>query len=230
MSLNDQKRITFKFNKTNMPKIAKILREEYNKQQDFIYDFALRLQEYAKKQKIKTEHDLIVHLEKISYGRVSFPNANNTGVYAIQFYSDTFHKIVRELYSAKDNKLRKPRKSSFPKLTSKDKTFNIEFCHESGVCILSGQQRVVFDTDYNNHSADALNNEFPQHLIRILMRHKWGRGEGGFSQYRSENHYVEYMGDDYPEIEIMSNCWGKLGEEIRKDQEKHHKLMAKAYR
>lgn len=230
MSLNDQKIVSFKFNKTKMPKIAKLIRDEENERQDFIYELAIRLHEHAKKTKLNTKNKMETNLDSYSSNVLSFPNAQNNGLHAVYFHSNAYYSIIEELYSAKNNGLRKPRKSAFKKLTSKDKSFRVYFCSSASLYIDIEEQKVVFSTDYNNHSADRLDAEYPSFLISKLKRQKCGRGEGGFSMYRSENHYIEHISTDYPEFDLLTDCWGKFGEQIRKDQAATLKMQSRLLR
>lgn len=230
MSLNDQKFVSFKFNKSNMPKIAKLIRDEENRRQDFLYELAIRLYEFAKKEKLNTVDKMTNTLESYSTRTISFPNSQNNGIFTASYYSDDRFNIVKELYSAKNNGLRKPRKSAFKKITSREKSFRISFCSSAQLYINIENKKVVFSTDYNNHSADRLDLAYPSHLISMLKRQKWGRGEGGFSMYRSENYYIEHISTDYPEFDLLSDCWGKFGEQIRKDQAATLKMQARIRR
>lgn len=218
MSYNEQEASLFKFNKTNFNKLIKEIRTIYNNRISYDYEFATALYFFVKENKIKNKDDLKKHFYNNEDMYVSFKNMPYTRIHKVGVYSLRLNFIINELYSAKDNKLRKPRKTIFKKLTSKDKRFNIEGSYESGFTIDYEKLSVIYQTDYNNHSAyDSLKDPFVSYFLNFLKNQKWGRNEGGWRIYHSENKYFEFFDIEYPEHDIITDFYGSLGEKMRKD-------------
>lgn len=226
MSLNDQQLTCFRFTKTNMPKIAKMIREDHNNRQEFIYNLALDLYKLAIDMKIKTKFDLSEYVLKYSSSYIK-PSFNHGNMYSVPYYSEQAELIFEELFSAKNKKLRKPRKSVFKKLTSKDKNFSISLSWMLNLYVDSENQKVVFLTDYNNHASDTIDAKYPDYLIKKLKSHKWGNGEGGFSLYHSENFSCDELDEDNINFEFLTDTWGKLGKKIEKEKADYYGFKAK---
>lgn len=228
MSFNDQLAINISFSKTNMPKVTKGIRDIYNEYMDYLYDVSLALYDKIKKEKLKTKSDVINHFNFDCGSSWSFPSMPRSNKFHVPVYTKDSDTILDELFRGKS--VTKPRKSAFKKLTSKDKSFNIESSSLSGWSINSEESEVLFSTDYNNHSADDIDLPLSKTILNYLVANrKWGRSEGGFSMYQSENQKKDEFSARHFDSEFANDFYGPLGEKYKKRVAQYHKRMSQIY-
>lgn len=228
MSLNDQMAIKLTFSKTNMAKVAKELRKINNEYMDFMHTSGIALSQLAKTQKLKTASALINELSLDCGSQSTFKGMPQTRKFHFPVYSPESDLVVDEIYRGKG--ISQPRKSAFNKLTSKDKAFQMHVSHDAAFYVDVEKCTVVFHTGYNNHSADAIDLPYAQTILKFLTNRSWGRNEGGFSMYHSENNYIEYFDVDSPDDEYINSYYGSIGEKMKKDYGKHLRFKSRMYR
>ncbi|WP_210499451.1 hypothetical protein [Vibrio crassostreae] len=232
MSLEQGQRGSYKFNKTNFPKVSIKFRKLFNEYHDFSHAVALGIYEILKSQKVKADDaerfiwDLPSNAPKTNFTirKVLMEKKVRTD---FELDQDLIEFIVAEVYRSQSNKnaILKPRRSAFPKITNKEKTFSIDFeCRELSITVNESTQSVHWKIDQNNRNVDRVEQGFYGKLLfPVLSEHKWARGEGGYLKTIEEN----LDDSEYAERYNTSECahYGTIGKE-QKDM-RHREMVAR---
>lgn len=205
----------YKFNKGNYKKILRKFRELANDIEEYKFEYATALYEYAKKNKIKKNMSAI---------RDAFYNTSSSTLnsyYKIkklrdfETHEDILEYALDEMFRSGEGKLLKPRRSSCEKFTNKINGFSYgsySLHGHFGVC--ESSQEAIFEVEQGNKNCDQSADFFFQRAFwRIINSHSWSRGEGGYVKRQDENlsddPYCEYWNTSYLGYE------GALGEKKR---------------
>lgn len=226
MSCDSQIRGRFTFSKSNMPKVAKEMRDLYNQRQDYFYQVALAIHSIAKSEKLKSYNAVYDYFILPCGNEIK----NKDFPYSKFFTIDKFYLknlLKTELFSNNNDTLRKPRKSFFKKVTNADKVFTFFCMNEVEFEVNSLKCTIEVDTGYNNRSDSDLDLQFEDFFISKIKNRNWGTHEGGFLMYRDEDSYEDNFDLDSPDYDRVQMTCGGIGKKMEERNKKYHLFMSR---
>ncbi|MFS1428200.1 hypothetical protein LMH73_013825 [Vibrio splendidus] len=222
MSKNQEQFGKYTFNKSNFTKTSVKLRKLFNDYHDYSYAVALGVYEYLKVNKVKLDDVRSCYGLNIDSSTLKNTSQVRSALQQLKINhrhfdvcSDLMDFMFDEIYRSKTNKnaILKPRRSAFPKITNKEKSFSIYFpIRELTISANSDNLSFTWKIEMNNRNVDRVENGFYSALLfPILNEHKWGRGEGGYVKTTEESMSDYDLDDRYNTS--YSSYLGKIGEE-----------------
>ena len=217
MSLEQRMIARYKFNKGNYKKILLKFRELANDIEEYKFEYATALYEYAKKNKIKKNITSI----QDAYHNTSVRSLN--AYYKIKNMSyfekneDILEYTLNEMFRSGEGKLLKPRRSSCRKITNKVKSFRYGSYPLQGDIVLNeSSQEAIFEVEEGNRNCDRSEDFFFQKSFwKIINSHTWSRNEGGYVKKQDEDLSDERYSDYW--ITSYFGYKGPLGEKRKKE-------------
>jgi hypothetical protein len=227
MALEQRMIARYKFNKGNYKKILRKFRELANNIEEYKFEYATALYEYAKKNKIKKNMSAIRDVFYNTSASTLDSYFKIKKLYAFEKNEDILEYALDEMFRSGEGKLLKPRRSSCRKITNKVNSFSYgsySLCGHIGLSL--DDQEVVFEVDQGNRNCDQSENFFFQKAFwRIINSHDWSRGEGGYVKQQDENlsdePYCDYWNTFY---------FGHKGSVGKNKKEEEHRINVAMYR
>lgn len=253
MSCNNQETGDIQFTKTGYTKIIGAYRKAYNEYINNVFDIAMTIHSQlhsikggsATKRRKEKANELLSSHDATHY---SFSSMCHT---ALKFHiqSELIYLIKAELFRGKNGTLTKPRRSAFPKLTNKDRTFDLHdgelsvsfkdaYTDTYGWKVCGGKQKpltrdvmptIEWRVDENNRAVERAHNTPIAKLLfdKVLKHYTWKRNEGGAFYYTDEydREGAHHAGGQYESS--PSKHFGPLGEKAQEERRKRIFRMAK---
>lgn len=208
MSQDQSEYGSFSLKKTNYTKLMRELRGSLNDYYNYSHELAVAIYEILKENKVKkNSSSASEYLYEISLSRHSKVNKlKNSDIFKPT--SESIHNALEEMFRNQNNTILKPRRSAYPKLTNKQKSFSIDFEDlEATISASESSNTLSWQVGENNHNCDHADDFFMKNLFfKILATHKWGKSEGG-----SVTRQDESMSDDPEDPKYNISCYCYLG-------------------
>lgn len=217
MSMDQSAYGSFKFKKTNYLKVMRLLRDRLNEFHNYNHEVATVFYDFLKENKIKKNfNDASNFLYDNNLDRlIERKGVKNASIFGID--SDSIHFALSEMFRNNNNTILKPRRSAYPKLINKQKSFYIEF--ETAQLTISANESsnsITWRIAENNRNVDRVSNSFYSALLfPILHDYKWSKGEGGVVKIKEES-MSDFDEDDDYNISF-GRKFGDIGEKIVND-------------
>lgn len=230
MALDQSQHASYKFGKTNFSKVAKSFRDRFNLFHDFSHAIALGLYDCLKENKVKEKNAMDFIYEKdIAHSFLVRKYVIEKGI-DIKYLKVENHIIdlaIEEIYRKGDGKsILKPRRSAYPKITNKQKSFSI-YIQDKDLKIVVNEKTlsVSWDISMNNRNVDAVNRSSYNYLFWNVLDNdvKWGRNEGGYCKTTEESNSDDPYDDRFNTH--YSHYYGSLGKEFK--EIRHKSLQAR---
>lgn len=217
MAIDQSSYGSFQFKKTNYLKVMRLLRDRLNEFHNYNHEVAVVFYETLKENKIKKNfNDALDYLYSIDCDNlIKRKGVKNASVFGMD--SDSIHFALSEIFRNNNNTILKPRRSVYPKLINKQKSFFIEF--ETAQLTISASENthsITWRIAENNRNVDRVSDSFYSNLLfPILNEYKWSKGEGGVVKIKEES-MSDFDDDDDYNISF-GRKFGDIGEQIVKN-------------
>lgn len=216
MSQEQSLHASYKFNKTNFSKVRGYLRDRLNEIHDFNHLVAVAIYDLLKKNKIKkNRNDVINYLDSLNFNDMStFRKIRCRTYHSVD--TDSIYLAIDEILRNDNNTFLKPRRSAYPKLTNKDKSFSVT-TERYDITIRAKEESSILSLNIRMGNRSVDNTEFKQEVsafFSVINSHTWKRNEGGFIETETEN-FCDDEGQPRYVIETKG-YQGSIGEKERK--------------
>jgi hypothetical protein len=235
MSCEQREHGTFGFKQTGYTQIMRSVREMFQALDNYRYEVAVCMYEALKEKKVKKDHKATFkfidentsnnmyrcyHKEYMSMFKV-YQVENK---YGFEIDSDCIEMALKEIYRNDNNTRLKPRRSAYPKLTNKDKSFEKEFGDDLiTICFMEKSLQFTWTVRDGNRTVDRADDHYMTGIFfKIVSNYKWKIGEGGETVCVSESF------DDDPCTPDSCASTTRLYENLSKKQLASRKKMQKA--
>lgn len=225
MALDQAQHASYKFGKTNFSKVAKLFRDRFNTFHDFSHAIALGIYDLLKENKVKEKNalDFLRDVSVSSNHRVRKHLADkNLNLRELKVEREIIHLALAEIYRKGDGKsILKPRRSAYPKITNKQKSFSIYIeDKELEIAVNEKTLSVSWDIAMNNHNVDSVENSCYDFLFWdiLIFKVKWGRNEGGYCKTTEESTSDDPYDDRFNTHE--SRYYGPVGKRVKEIRQK----------
>lgn len=209
MSCQQRENGSFNFKKTGYTEVMRDVRKLFQEYEDYSFKVALVIYEALKENKIKKnipasklflrskmENEINICTGMVSEEDINRHYLKKLGVRCIENNHDflidkpCIEMALNEIFRNDNNTRLKPRRSAFPKLTNKDKSFEKTFAPYELFTITANHESnsMGWSVSEGNRSVD--NSEYHFMAIaffKILDNYKWKTGENGHTTCVSEN-------------------------------------------
>ncbi len=231
MSCNQRETGTFKFKKAGYNEVMRKTREMLQVFTDYQFSISELIYAYLKENKVKKNKTSAINTLTVDHGQYhSFSTSHISRIinsrslkndYKFKVDQECVDTALAEIFRNDNNTLLKPRKSAFPRLTNKDKSFSawfmddtisISFNHESNSVEWGVEEgnRTVDDSEYHYITLA---------FFSILRNYEWKHGERGETICVSENF------DDDPSTPDSCSDTTRIYEKLTKKEEAKRKAF-----
>lgn len=233
MSCNNSENGNIEFTKSGYQVVLTAFRKAYNDYIDSVYASAL------------SSYDKLAAIKGGSASKKRREAFKAMKGYNSDYYSEMLNgkaipcdlmcTINDEMFRGANGALTKPRRSHFPKLTNKDRSFDLgEFSFNDSKTTVVGlevsskgnreitntsQPRIEWRVDENNHAVEAAHACPLSKLLfnNVLRNYKWKKGEGGVFYYLDE-YDIDSARDYGGQVSSsISHHFGPKGKKIQDD-------------
>ncbi len=199
MSCEQRENGTFTFKKSGYTKVMREVRTMFQALDNYRYDVAVCIYELLKENKVKKNiketnkfiSSLVGKDRYTSYAdeyKKAFKLYSITNIYGFEVDEDCLEMALKEIYRNNNNTRLKPRRSAYPKLINKDKSFSKSFKDLIYITLEEETLSLSWSVRQGNRTVDEADNHYiTTALFKILNDYEWKIGEGGKTVCVSEN-------------------------------------------